>query len=148
MEDLKERLERFGSITPRRVKPKETRQGSPTPRPKRDLTPGGGVERIVSPMKLRKKKISQRRISKESEDETSNQPNPHQFFSSFVDTMPLFQSSPVDIKEANNVLKKMSLIQGILECEDLGVLVCPPHIPYGLQWTPLDSLHSQVYPNY
>ena len=25
------------------------------------------------------------------------------------------------------------------------VLVCPPHIPYGLQWTPVDSLHSQVY---
>ena len=26
-----------------------------------------------------------------------------------------------------------------------GFLVCPPHIPYGLHWTPMDSLHSQVY---
>ena len=42
--------------------------------------------------------------------------------------------------------KRAVTVEELEEVEIVGGLVCPPDIPYGLHWTPVNSLHSQVYP--
>ena len=77
----------------------------------RQKLPRGDMERIMSPVKLYKN--NQRKDTTESDS-----PSPHDFFSSFVDILSLFQSSQIDIKETNKVIKKLASNQEIPERKD------------------------------
>jgi hypothetical protein len=76
----------------------------------------GGVERIVSPVKVQQKKVS---FSLESGYEGSSQSTPatastpQEFLSSFVQLLPHFKKNPIQIKVVNKALRKMSTSEGM-----------------------------------